>query len=256
MTVVLHHSLTGPVGGRVLMLGNSLGTSLAMWDPVVELLGDRVQLLRFDHRGQGDSPVPDGPYEIADLGQDVLALLDALGIESVAYAGVSIGGMVGMWLAAHAPERITKLAAFCSSAHPGNPDAWRSRAQSVRSADSIAPVAETVVGRWLTPAFAEAHPDIRTGLLAMLNASPVAGYAALCDMLAELDLRPDLARIRTPTLVVAGTGDEALPPSHSEVIHAGIVGSEYELISPSAHIPMAERPERVAVLLHERLVTP
>jgi 3-oxoadipate enol-lactonase len=253
VSVKLHSTLTGPPKAPMLILANSLGTSLAMWDPVVALLDDRFEILRFDHRGQGDSPVPDGSYEIADLGADVIALLDAHGVKSAAYAGVSVGGMVGLWLAAHAPERISALALFCSSAHPGSPEAWRGRAETVRQADSVGPVAEAVVSRWLTPEFAASHPELRAELLAMLARSPAAGYAALCDMLGELDLRADLPRISAPTLVVAGVQDAALPPAHSEVIAAGIAGSSSVLLSPAAHIPMVEQPERVALLILENL---
>jgi 3-oxoadipate enol-lactonase len=254
MTVELNHALDGPADAPVLVLGNSLGTGLAMWDPVVELLSDDFRILRFDHRGQGDSPVPDGPYEIADLGADVVALLDRLSIPSAAYAGVSIGGMVGLWLAAHAPECVASLAVFCSSAHPGSPEAWHQRAEIVRGAGAVAPVAEAVVGRWITPAFAERHPDIRARLLTMLQSSPAAGYAALCDMLAGLDLRADLAEIDVRTLVVAGAQDAALAPPHSELIAEGIGSARYELLDPGAHIPMAERPETVAGLIHDHLV--
>ncbi len=253
MTVELNYVIEGPTDAPVLVLGNSLGTGLAMWALVAERLGDRFRILRYDHRGQGGSPVPDGPYVIADVGGDVLALLDALSISRAVYAGVSVGGMVALWLAANAPDRIHRVAVFNSSAHPGGPDAWHGRAETVRSADSTAPVAEAVVGRWITPAFAERHPEVRASLLTMLRASPPTGYAALCDMLAELDLRPDLERISMPALVVGGAQDEALPPSHSELIAAGIPGAHHELLDPSAHIPMAERPDAVAALIRDHL---
>jgi 3-oxoadipate enol-lactonase len=253
MTVTLHSTLTGPPGAPRLVLANSLGTGLAMWDPVVAVLGDRFEILRFDHRGQGDSPVPQGPYEMADLGADVIALLDAHQITAAAFAGVSVGGMLGLWLAARAPERISALAVFCSSAHPGTPAAWQQRAETVRQAHSVGPVADAVVSRWLTPEFAAEHPELRENLLTMLARSPAAGYAALCDMLAELDLRPDLEQISAPTLVVAGVQDEALAPAHSEVIAAGIPGSRYERLDPSAHIPMVQRPAAVAELICDHL---
>jgi 3-oxoadipate enol-lactonase len=251
MTVALNHQLDGTADGPVLVLGNSLGTSLAMWDPVVDRLADRFRMLRYDHRGQGASPVPEGPYAPADLGADVLALLDRLELGAVAYAGVSVGGMVGLWLAAHAPERISHLAAFCSSAHPGNPAAWRTRAATVRDADGTEPIAPAVVSRWLTPEFAAQHPDVGDRLLALLRASPPTGYAEICEMLATLDLRADLVRISAATLVVAGAQDEALAPPHSELIAAQVPGARYELLDPAAHIPMAEAPDRVAALIRE-----
>lgn len=253
MTVMLNHQLDGPADQPVLVLGNSLGTSLAMWDAVVERLAGSFRVLRYDHRGQGSSPIPGGSWSAADLGRDVIALLDALAIPVAAYAGVSVGGMVGLWLGANAPERISALGVFCSSAHPGAPDAWRERGVTVRNAASTAPVADAVVSRWLTPEFAGRHPEVRASLHAMLIASPAAGYAALCELLATLDLRAELGRITAPTLVVAGAQDEALPVPHSELIAAHIHGARYELLDPAAHIPMAEAPEAVAALIRDHL---
>jgi 3-oxoadipate enol-lactonase len=256
VTVALHHVDDGSAGAPPLVLGNALGTATAMWEPVVAELGGVVRAIRYDHRGQGASPEPPGPYAIGDLGADVLALLDHLGLDRVAYAGVSIGGMVGLWLAAHAPERIGSLMVFNSSAHPNNPDAWLQRAAAVRAAEGTATVAEGVVARWTTPAFAAAHPEVVDGLGAMLLASPADGYVALCDLLAEVDLREDLGAIRAPTLVVGGAGDEAIPPEHARAIADGIAGARFVLLDPSAHIPTAERPEAVAALIREHLELP
>jgi 3-oxoadipate enol-lactonase len=114
--MTLHHELSGPEDAPVVLMGSSLGTSLQMWDGQLPL-ADRLRLVRFDHRGHGASPSPPGPYEIADLAGDVLALMDELGIERAHYCGLSLGGMIGMWLAANAPERIERLVLICTSAH-------------------------------------------------------------------------------------------------------------------------------------------
>jgi 3-oxoadipate enol-lactonase len=225
-----------------------------MWNRVVPTLREHLRVVRFDHRGQGASPVPHGPYDIADLGQDVLALLDDLEVERAAYCGVSLGGMVGLWLAAHAPERIDHLVACCTSAHPGNPDAWAQRAATVRAAGGTAPIADAVVGRWVTPGFAAGHAAVVDELRAMLEASPAEGYAACCEILERLDLRTDLERVRAPTLVVGGAGDKALPPHHGELIAQSIPGARFELLSPAAHIPMVERPDAVSDLILEHLI--
>jgi 3-oxoadipate enol-lactonase len=253
MIVALHHRVDGPGGAPPLLLGNSLGTALEMWDGVVAQLDGAVRAVRFDHRGQGASPEPPAPYAIADLGADVLALMDELGIGRACYCGVSIGGMVGLWLAAHAPERIDRLVVCCSSAHLTNPDAWAQRAATVRAAGSTAPIADAVAGRWLTPGFAAEHPEMLAALRDMLRASPPAGYAACCDMLAQLDLRAELGLVRAPTLVIGGAGDEAIPPAHQRAIADGITGARLELLDPAAHIPMAERPDAVAALIREHL---
>jgi 3-oxoadipate enol-lactonase len=256
VSVALHHVVDGPAGAPPLLLGNSLGTDTTMWDRVVAELGDRFRLVRFDHRGQGASDVPRGPYDVADLGADVIALLDELQIGAAAYCGVSVGGMVGLWLASHAPERVERLVVWSSSAHPGNPEAWSERAATVLAAGSTAPIADTVVARWVTPAFAAERPDVVSELRAMLLASPAEGYAACCGVLERLDLRPDLGRVRAPTLVVSGAGDEAIPPEHGLRIAEAIPGARFELLDPAAHIPMAERPDAVAALILEHLEVP
>ncbi len=250
MSVAVHHEINrSETEASVLVLGNSLGTTAAMWDPVVPALAARRRLVRYDHRGQGASPAPPGPYAIADLGRDVVALLDRLEIDRAAYCGVSLGAMVGLWLAAHVPDRIESLVVCSGSAHLGNPDAWVERAQTVRAAGSTAPIADAVVGRWLTADFAARRPDIAAWLRAMVLASPAAGYAACCGVLERLDLRAELARITAPTLVVAGSEDTSIPPEHGRAIAAAVPAARLELLSPAAHIPMAECPEAVAALI-------
>ena len=253
MSVLLHHIVSGPADAPPLVLSNSLGTDLRMWDRVVAQLGDRFRIVRYDHRGQGSSTVPDGPYDIADLGEDVVGLLEKLEIDAAAFCGVSIGGMTGLWLGAHAPERIERLMICCSSAYPEPKQNWTERARIVREAGGTAPVAEAVAGRWITPAFAAEHPEVVTELEDMLRASPTEGYAACCGVLEQLDLRADLERVRASTLVLAGAGDQALPPAHSEQIAHGIPGARYEVLDPAAHIPMVERPDAVAALILEHL---
>lgn len=252
-SVALHHRVDGPSHGPALLLGNSLGTDLSMWDPVVERLGDSCRVVRFDHRGQGSSPVPPGPYEIGDLGRDVLALLDHLRIARAAYCGVSLGGMVGLWLAAHAPERVERLIACCTSACAGGSEAWAERAAVVTAAQSTAPIADAVVARWVTGKHAAQHPQEIADLRAMLVASPARGYAACCRVIQRLDLRDRLAQVRAPTLVVSAADDEALPPRHGREIAAGIPGARFELLRPGAHIPMVERPDEVVTLILDHL---
>lgn len=253
VAVSVDHRIDGPDGAPVLVLGNSLGTTTALWDDVVALLKDSFRVVRYDHRGHGRSPVPPGPYEIADLGRDVVALLDELEIERAAYCGVSIGGMVALWLGANAPERLTTVIPCCTAAYLGNASAWSERATTVLAAGSTEPIADAVVGRWVTPAFAAANPDVVAGLRAMLLSSPPAGYAACCGALERLDLRADVKRIAVPALVVAAAGDESIPPEHSERIAAAIPGARLATLDPAAHLPMAERPDAVADLLREHM---
>jgi 3-oxoadipate enol-lactonase len=251
--VALHHDVAGPEDGHVVLMGASLGTTLAMWDEQVAPLAERFRVVRFDHRGHGGSPVVPGPCTIADMGGDVLALLDALGVERASYAGLSIGAMVGTWLGANAPERIERLALICTAAHLPPPEAWEERAAEVEQAGTVEVVLEGVMARWLTPEYAAAHPEAVEKLSGMLAATSPEGYAACCRALETMDLREDLGRIRAPTLVVAGAQDPSTPPEHGEAIAAAVAGARFELLDPSAHIAAIERADDVTRLLLDHL---
>jgi len=249
---VLHSEITGPADAPVLVMGGSLGTSLEMWDGQLAL-AERFRLVRHDHRGHGRSPVPPGPYDIEDLARDVLALLDALEIERASYCGLSIGGMVGMWLGANAPERIERLVLLCTSAHLPPASAWHERAAAVREAGTVEAVADAVVERWLTPGFAAEHPELRAELRAMLVATDPEGYAASCGAIARMDLRAELARISAPTLVISGADDPATPPEHQALIARSIAGARLATVAPAAHLAAVERPEAVNELIAAHL---
>ncbi len=213
MPVELHHEFRGKRGSPALVFTGSLGTDLTMWMPQAELLKPRFCTLRYDIRGHGRSPVPAGPYSIDDLGSDLLALLDRLGIERASLCGLSIGGMISMWVAAHAPERVERLVLCCTSAQLGPPSAWAERAATVR-AEGVGAIADAVLARWFTPGFAEARPEVIERMRGILTATPPEGYAGCCEAIAEMDLRGDLPSVTAPTLVLAGSDDPATPPAH------------------------------------------
>jgi 3-oxoadipate enol-lactonase len=250
-TVALHHKISGPADAPPLLLGGSLGTTLAMWAPQVEALSDWLRIVAFDHRGHGSSPVPEGPYTIAEMGQDVIALMDELGLERVSYCGLSIGGMVGQWLAGNNPERVENLILIATSAYLGAPDPWIERAETVRRAGTVEVIADAVVARWFTPEWAAQHEEIVKVHRQMLATSPVEGYASCCEAIAGLDLRDELPRITAPTLVISGAEDHAIPPVHQEAIAAGISGARLESIADAAHIPTVQHPPRVNELILE-----
>jgi 3-oxoadipate enol-lactonase len=251
--VALHHQDAGPEDGHVVLMGASLGTTVAMWDEQVAPLAERFRVVRFDHRGHGGSPVAPGPYTIAQLGGDVRALLDSLGVERASYVGLSIGAMVGTWLAANEPGRVERLALVCTAAHLPPPEAWEERAEQVERAGTVEAVLEGVMARWLTPAYAERHPEAVEKLSGMLAATSPEAYAGCCRALGEMDLRDDARRIRAPTLVVAGAQDPSTPPEHGEAVARAIPGARYELLDPSAHIASIERAGDVTRLLLEHL---
>ncbi|GIJ76260.1 3-oxoadipate enol-lactonase [Micromonospora phaseoli] len=248
MTAGLHAVVDGPPEGPVLVLGSSLGTTGAMWQPQVPALAARLRVIRYDHLGHGGSPVPPGPYTIDLLGRKVLRLLDDLGVGRVHYAGLSLGGMVGMWLAAHAPERIDRLALLCTSASLGPADGWRARAATVR-AGRLDTIADTIVERWFTPGFAAAHPETVAAYRDLLTAVPTAGYAACCEAIAGMDLRADLAAVRAPTLVIGAADDLATPPVHAAAIAERIPSARLAVLDGAAHLANVEQPEAVTRLL-------
>jgi 3-oxoadipate enol-lactonase len=249
--MIPHHVLSGPAGAPALVLSNSLGTSTVMWDPQVDALSEHFRVVRYDHRGHGASPVPPAPYALADLGRDVIELLDHRGIERASICGVSLGAMVGMWLGAHAPERVDRLVLCCTSAHLPPARAWAERAATVRTAGSTAPVADAVLARWLTPAGLAADLQRAARLRAMLLATPADGYAACCGVIERLDLRADLPSIAAPALAIAGAQDPATPPSHLEAIATAIPGARLEVLERAAHLANLERPDAVNRLILE-----
>lgn len=254
--VALHHRLSGPPGAPVVVLTGSLGTDLSMWEPQATALATRFRVLQVDLRGHGGSPVPAGPYSIADLGGDLLALLNHLSVDSASLCGLSIGGMISLWVAAHAPARVQRLAVCCTTAYfgPEVSHAYRERAGLVR-AQGLTAVADGALERWFTPAFAARHPDVVGRLREGLLAVPREGYAGCCEALADLDLRPDLAAITAPTLVLAGEEDPATPPEHGRAIASAIPEAEFELVACAAHLASVERAELVTALLLRFLQT-
>lgn len=225
----LHYQLDGPEGAPVLVLSNSLGTDLHMWDTQVAVFAEHFQVLRFDTRGHGKSLVTEGPYSIEQLGQDVLALLDALHIERAHFCGLSMGGLIGQWLGIHAGERLKRLVVCNTAAKIGTPEVWNPRIEMVLRDGPAAMVAlrDASIARWFTADFAEANPGQAKLITDMLAATSPQGYAANCGAVRDADFREQLSSIKAPTLVVAGTEDAVTPPSGGHFIQAHVQGAEY-----------------------------
>jgi 3-oxoadipate enol-lactonase len=252
MSVEVHHRVDGPPDAPALLLINSLGADLSMWDPQVAALAERYRIIRYDARGHGRSPVPPGPYSIEDLGRDALALLDRLGVARAHVCGLSLGGMTGMWLGAHAPERIDRLVLCCTSALLGPAQQWADRARTVRTQGTPA-IADAVVARWVTPGYAERHPANVAALRSMVAGTPAAGYAGACAAIERMDQRADLPAITAPTLVIAGADDPATPPPHGELIAAAIPGARLVVLPDAAHLATYEQADAVNRLILEAL---
>jgi 3-oxoadipate enol-lactonase len=235
----LHYSLDGEAGKPVLILSNSLGTSLDMWAPQIKRFSGPFQLLRYDTRGHGKSAVTAGPYSIAQLAQDVIALMDHLHIASAHFCGLSMGGLTGMWFGIHHPQRLNKLVLCNTAAYIGPPENWTARAKAVEET-GMAPLAQAIVARWLTPAYAQQHPACAADLEAMLSTTPAAGYAAACAAIRDADLRQSVRLIGAPTLIVSGSADLPTPPADGQFLQQSIAGAEYVEL-PAAHLSNQEQ---------------
>jgi 3-oxoadipate enol-lactonase len=244
--VKVRHRLEGP-GSTTLVLSGSLGTTLELWDSTVPSW-ESLRLLRYDHRGHGRSAVPPGPYSVDELGRDVLELLDELDLERVSFCGLSLGGAVGLWLAANAPTRIDRLVLASTSARFGDAEPWLERAATVR-AEGLEAVADSVLARWFTPSFAADRPGLVARHREMLVATPAEGYAACCEAIAGWDFRERLSEVAAPTLVIAAAEDPATPPEHGRLLAERIPGAELVIVPRVAHLANIEQPETFAALV-------
>lgn len=247
-----HFRLDGPADGAPLILGPSLGTSLRVWEPQLGALTRDHRVLRWDLPGHGgSSPAPESAVSVGALAEQVVRLADEQGWERFAYAGISLGGAVGLELAVRHPDRLVSLAVLCSSAYFGAPGTWRDRAARVLAEGTECMVASRP-GVWFAPGF-ERTP-LGAALVADLRAADDASYAACCLAVAEHDLRDALSAVTVPTLVVAGRDDPAAPPApHARTIADAVAGTSLAEIAGAAHLANVERPAPVLAALLEHL---
>ncbi len=229
--------LEGPSDAPVLMLSNSLGTTMDMWCAQVPALSRCFRVLRYDSRGHGQSSAPAGDYTITRLGQDVVELLDHLGIERASFCGLSMGGMVGQWLGANAAKRLERLVLCNTSAFTG-PEGWRNRMATVESG-GMQVVADAVVPRWFTAEFCAAQPKVVAELRQRLCEADPQGYTGCCAAIRDMDLRPFAQTIRAPTLVIGGTRDQATPLADSQWLADAIPQAALAIL-PAAHLSNVE----------------
>lgn len=226
---VLNYQLEGPEGAPVLVLSNSLGTNLHMWDTQLPALTAHFRVLRYDTRGHGQSLVTEGPYSIEQLGRDVLALLDALQIERAHFCGLSMGGLIGQWLGINAGHRLNRLIVCNTAAKIATPEVWNPRIETVLRDGQAAMVGlrDASIERWFTPAYAASHPDQAKRITDMLAATSPQGYAANCAAVRDADFRDQLGEIKVPMLVISGSADAVTPPSGGLFIRDKVKGAEY-----------------------------
>jgi 3-oxoadipate enol-lactonase len=236
--VRIRYELTGDPGLPVLLMSHSLGADLTMWEPQLAALAPHARVLRYDARGHGGSSIPDGPYTTADLGGDVLALLDALGIPQASFCGLSMGGVVGQWLGIHAQDRIQRLVLADTAAKIGTEEGWNTRIETVlrNGLNSIIP---GTLERWFTAPFRAAQPETIARTAAVLGATSAKGYAACCAAIRDADFRSGVRQIKVPTLIIAGREDPVTSTQDGAFLAEAIAGSRYMELA-AAHLSNVE----------------
>ncbi len=235
-----HYELSGN-REAVLMFSNSLGTDFSMWDPQLPEVEKQFRILRYDTRGHGKSSVIPADYTIEQLGRDVLALLDALHIDRVHFCGLSMGGMIGIWLGIHAPVRLHRLVLCNTAARIGSIEMWNARIATVRK-EGMKPVAAAVIERWFTPGFRREAPGKVARARRMFENTSPGGYAACCAAMRDMDQRPAVSQIKVPTLVIYGASDAVIPLPDAHFLTQQIEGAQ-ELELAAAHLSNVEQAE-------------
>jgi 3-oxoadipate enol-lactonase len=237
----IHYRFDGEEGAPIVMLSNSLGSDLTMWEPQMAALTARYRVLRYDNRGHGQSEVAAGPYTIERIATDARDLIAELGLGSVRWCGVSLGGMVGMWLGANAGYYLSRAVYANTSPYFGQPDMWNQRIAAIE-ADGMEAFAAVGVTRWLTPECVAAHPEIRDRLRDMIARTPREGYISTAKAIRDMDLRASLPKIDLPVLVIAGSDDPATPVAMGQQIHEAVPGARFAILE-AAHLSNWERSE-------------
>lgn len=231
----------GREGAPALMLSNSLGTDLHMWDDQADAFAEQFFLIRYDRRGHGKSDVTKGPYSFDRFGKDILAILDALNVKKVNWCGLSMGGMDGQWLGANAAGRIDKLVLANTNFYYADKTPWNDRIKFV-SEKGLAPMVDANMQRWFTAGFRERAPQTIDRLAKAFVATKVPGYIACCEAVRDMDFRASNPNITAPTLVIVGAQDPATPPSAGEAIQKQIKGAKLVSLD-AAHISNVEQPK-------------
>jgi len=250
--VTLHYRLTGSPDGPPLVLINSLGTDLRIWDEVVARLADRYRILCYDKRGHGLSDAPAGPYGLDDHVADLAGLLAHCGARRAAVCGISIGGMVAMRLATRHPGKVDGLILCDTGPTIGTPQMWNDRIARVRD-EGLPALADELASRWVSPAYREQQPAAFAGWRNMLERCSSEGYVASCATVRDADLSAELPSIAAPTLVVVGANDLTTPPEVARRLADAIPHARLKELRDTGHVPAIEQPAGLAELIREHL---
>lgn len=250
---VLNYRIDGEMTDNPwLVFCNSLGTDLHMWDRQAEALSDDFRILRYDRRGHGLSTAPSPPFTLADLGQDVIALLDALAIQRTHFCGLSIGGLVGQWLAINAGQRLDKVVVCATAAKIGTAESWNARISAVRKEGTEGLVTATA-DRWFSPGFRANEPAVVQRILEGLAATSIGGYAGCCSALAAADLHDEIGQIANSLLAVSGDDDPVCPPPDLDAI-ANSVKNGHHVSLPGRHMINVESAATLNQLMRSFLI--
>ena len=236
--VRIYYELAGPEQAPVLMLSNSLGTSLEMWQPQMAEVAKDFRILRYDTRGHGRSSVSPGPYSIDQLANDVLALLDRLGYSKVLFCGLSMGGMIAMSLAMKAPQRLSKIVLCNTAPQIGSAEVWNARIETVAQG-GMTTIVDGVLERWFTPTFRANSPAAVESTRKMLLNTPATGYVATCAAIRDYNVSDSIATIRVPALIISGSYDPVTSPQAGHFMAENIHGAVYKEL-PAAHLSNIE----------------
>lgn len=248
--VRLRSRADGDAAGPPLILINSLGTDLTMWDAQVDVWSRHHHVIRFDQRGHGGSESPPGPYTLERFGRDAVHVMDAYGVERASLCGLSLGGMVALWVAGSDPARVDHVVLADTAARLGTEEAWRARAATVR-ARGMSAVVPAVLERFFSPSYLQNDRHVVRDVERTLRATSAEGYAASCDALAVADLRSLAAAVRSPCRVIVGTEDAATPTTDAQELHRLLRDAEYTEIPGAGHLANLEEPQLFAALVSE-----
>ncbi len=250
-SVRYYYELSGNADGDVLVFVNSLGSNLRMWEKVLPVFERSYRVLRYDMRGHGQSSAPLGPYSIEELGEDLLFLLNRLGFDRVNLCGLSLGGLVVMWVAINAPQRVRRIILANTAARIGTSEAWNQRIAAAQSM-CMASLAEATIDRWFTSSYRDCHVAEMELIRTMIASTDANAYTACCGVLRDTDLRSKLGSIKVPSLVIAGKYDPATPPSDGRALYSALQASSYVELDGS-HLSAWEQHEAFAEAAHSFL---
>jgi 3-oxoadipate enol-lactonase len=237
----IDYRLDGPASAPLLVLSNSLGTTFDLWQPQMAELTKRFQVLRYNQRGHGRTPLPSTPLTLEILGRDVIEILDSLDVEHAHFCGISMGGLTGLWLSRFHPQRFKRLVVANTAARIGNHEGWQQRAQLARK-EGLAPIAAASASRWFSEGFQQSNPLPVSQLVAQLAKGSATGYAACCEALAQADLRTEIPMMNVPMLVIAGEQDPVTTVEDAQTL---VNGAPYARLAvlPASHISNIACPE-------------